>query len=133
MICDQTPSNSLYFWPQGVRGYKVIHVYIIIGDSRVVHGVCSTSVQPTHFPSLILYIGVPFSCNGIASLGNMQISNSRLCESSKCWVFSAVNHPWWRSMLFHRRGLLWLGSAARYIWWQRWDNDNCQIGVALPM
>ena len=44
-------------------------------------------------------------CNGIASLGNMQISNSSLCELSKCWVYSsAVNHPWWMSMLFHRRG-----------------------------
>ena len=53
-------------------------------------------------------------CDGIASLGNMQISNSRLCESSKCWVYSAVNHPWWMSMLFHRRGLLWLGLAVRY-------------------
>ena len=40
----------------------------------------------------------------------MQISNSKLCESSKCWVYSTVNHPW----LFHRRGLLWLGTAARY-------------------
>ena len=72
-------------------------------------------------------------CNGIASLGNMQISKSRLCELSKCWVYSAVNHPWWMSMLFHRRGLLWLGSAVRYIWWQRWDDDNRQTGVALPM
>ena len=44
-----------------------------------------------------------------------------------------VYHPWWMSMLFHRRGLLWLGSAVRYIWWQRWDNDNCQTGVALSM
>ena len=44
----------------------------------------------------------------------MQISNSGLCESSKCWVYSAVNHPWWMSMLFHRRGFLWLGSAVRY-------------------
>ena len=68
-------------------------------------------------------------CDGIASLGNMQISNSRLCESSKCLVYSAVNHPWWMSMLFHRRG----GSAARYIWGQRWDDDNCQTGVALHM
>ena len=74
-----------------------------------------------------------YICDGVASLGNMQISNSRLCESSKCWVYSAVNHPWWMSMLFHRRGLLWLGSAFRYIWWQRWDNDNCQTGVALSM
>ena len=41
---------------------------------------------------------------GIASLGNMQITNSRLGESIKCWVYSAVNHPWWMSMLFHRRG-----------------------------
>ena len=29
-------------------------------------------------------------------------------------VFSAVNHPWWMSMLFHRRGLLWLGSAVTF-------------------
>ena len=49
------------------------------------------------------------------------------------WVFSAVNHPWWMSMLFLQRGLLWLSSAACYIWWQRWDDDNCQTGVALPM
>ena len=47
-------------------------------------------------------------CDGIASFGNMQISNSRLCESSKCWVYTAVNHPWWVSMLFHRQGLPWL-------------------------
>ena len=75
--------------------------------------------------------------SGILSACNMQISNSKLCESSKCGVYSAVNHPWWMSMLFHRRGLLWLGWAVRYIWWQRWDNrgdnDNCQNGVALPM
>ena len=44
----------------------------------------------------------------------MQISESRLCESSKCWVYSAVNRPWWVSMVFHRRCLLWLGSAVRY-------------------
>ena len=24
-------------------------------------------------------------------------------------------------------------SAVRHIWWQRWDDDNCQNGVALPM
>ena len=35
-----------------------------------------------------------YICDGIASLGNMQISNSRLGESSKCWVYSAVNQPW---------------------------------------
>ena len=52
--------------------------------------------------------------SGILGACNMQISNSKLCESSKCWVYSAVNHPWWMSMLFHRRGLLWLGSAVRY-------------------
>ena len=45
----------------------------------------------------------------------MLISNSRLGESSKCWVYSAVNHPWWMSMLFHRRGLLWLGSVATLV------------------
>ena len=22
--------------------------------------------------------------------------------------------------------------VVRYIWWQRWDNDNYRIGVALP-
>ena len=52
--------------------------------------------------------------SSILSACNMQISNSKLCQSSKCWVYSAVNHPWWMSMLFHRRGLLWLGSAVRY-------------------
>ena len=52
-------------------------------------------------------------CDGIASLGNMQISNSRLCESSKCWVYSAVNHPWWISMLFHRRSFC--GSARLFV------------------
>ena len=25
----------------------------------------------------------------------MQIAISKLCESSKCGVYSAVNHPWW--------------------------------------
>ena len=24
-------------------------------------------------------------------------------------------------------------SAKMLHWWQRWDNDNCQTGVALPM
>ena len=52
--------------------------------------------------------------NGIWSVSNMQIRNSKLCESSKCIVYSAVNHPLWMSMLFHRRGLLWLGSAVRH-------------------
>ena len=33
---------------------------------------------------------------------------------------------------FPPTGFLWLGSAVRYIWWQRWDNDNCQTGVAFP-
>ena len=55
----------------------------------------------------MIYIHV---CDGIASLGNMQISNSRLCELSKCWVYSAVNHPWWMSMLFHRRGFCGLAQ-----------------------
>ena len=47
----------------------------------------------------------------------MQIRNSKLCEASKCrvHVYSTVNHPWCRSMLFHRRSLLWLVSAARNI------------------
>ena len=40
----------------------------------------------------------------------MQISNSKLCESSKCWVYSAVNHPWWMSMLFHRQGFCGLAQ-----------------------
>ena len=44
----------------------------------------------------------------------LQISNSKLCESSKCRVYSTINHPWWMSMLFHRRGLLWLSSAVCY-------------------
>ena len=36
---------------------------------------------------------------------------------------ATVNHPWWMSMLFHRRGLLWLGSAVRYIR----KKKNCTI------
>ena len=71
--------------------------------------------------------------SGILSACNMQISNSKLCESNKCRVYSAVNHHWCMSMLFHRRDLQWLGSAVSNIWWQRWDDDNCQTGVALPM
>ena len=29
----------------------------------------------------------------------------------------------------------WMGDqvVACYIWWQRWDSDNCRTGVALPM
>ena len=53
------------------------------------------------------------NCDGIASLGNMQISNSKLCKSRKCWVYSAVNHPLWMSMLFHRRGFC--GSARLFV------------------
>ena len=34
----------------------------------------------------------------------MQIRNSKLCESSKCRAYSAVNNPWWMCMFFHRRG-----------------------------
>ena len=44
----------------------------------------------------------------------MQISNSRLCESSKCWVYSAVNYPWWMSMLFHRRACCGLAPLFRF-------------------
>ena len=40
---------------------------------------------------------------GILSACNMQIRNSTLCESSKCWLYSAINHHWWRSKLFHRQ------------------------------
>ena len=41
----------------------------------------------------------------------MQISNSVVGEVSKCWVYSAVNHPWWLSVLFQGRGLAVAGSA----------------------
>ena len=62
----------------------------------------------------------------------MQISNSVVGEvSSKCLVYSTVSkclvystvrkclvhstvkHPWWMSMLFHRRGLAVAGSAHK--------------------
>ena len=49
------------------------------------------------------------------------------------WVRQLWSGSWWMSILFHRWGSLWLDSAVRYIWWQRWDDDNCQNGVALPM
>ena len=41
------------------------------------------------------------------------LSNSKLCEASKCLIYSTVrlNHTWWMSMLFHRRGLAVAGSA----------------------
>ena len=45
---------------------------------------------------------------GIRSASNMQVRNSKLCEASKCRPYRAINHPLWVSMLFHRRGLLWL-------------------------
>ena len=32
--------------------------------------------------------------SGILRACNMQISNSKLCESSKCREYSAVSHPW---------------------------------------
>ena len=44
----------------------------------------------------------------------MQIRNSKLCEANECRVYSTVNRPWWMGMLFHRRVLLWFGSAVCY-------------------
>ena len=56
------------------------------------------------------------NCDGIASLGNMQISNSKLCESSKCWVYSAVNHPWFPptgfAVALHRPFVTFGGSGG---------------------
>ena len=36
-------------------------------------------------------------------------------------------------MLFHQQGLAVVVVGLSYIWWQWLDNDNFQIGVALPM
>ena len=62
-----------------------------------------------------------YYCDGISSLGknmlvqrisgilsacNMQISNSTLCESSKCCLYSAVNHPCFPPTEF---AVAWLG------------------------
>ena len=76
---------------------------VLIGSPACADGLLFLAKTATELQEMI--------CDGIASLGNMQISNSRLCELSKCWVYSAVNHPWWMSMLFHRQsfcGLAWL-------------------------
>ena len=77
--------------------------------------------------------------DGIASLGrirwfnilaasgvlvNMQIRNLKLCEASKCIVYSAVNHSWWRSMLFLRRGLAVAGQAVRYTYEPRHEKTG---------
>ena len=37
------------------------------------------------------------------------------------YILSTVNHPWWMSMLFHRWGLLWLGSAVRYNYFRPYE------------
>ena len=121
-------------------------MYLVSGDQRIrfipisnslVVKLCKQAFVLRLFlgirPSVFFFVFFFFLLSLSDSLGNKQISNSRLCESSKCWVYSAVNHAWWMSMLFHPWGLLWLFSAVRYIWWQRWDNDNCQTGVALLM
>ena len=98
-------------------------ILIVIPCERMIKGNCITAkVMPDHYMIFLccqsqqehleaasscfantenLNEQVLFQCDGIASFGNMQISNSRLFESSKCWVYSAVNHPWWMSMLFH--------------------------------
>ena len=34
-------------------------------------------------------------------------------------------------MLFHRWGFLWLGSAVRYIWWQRWEMREAEDRLRL--
>ena len=60
----------------------------------------------------------------------MQIRNSKLCEASECWAYSAANHTWWVNMLFHRRGLLWLGSAVRCTC-AKWSNQNIHLRVCI--
>ena len=57
----------------------------------------------------------------------MVINVSNAKEALEKCVFLVDEHA------FPPTGFLWLGSAVRYIWWQRWDDDNCQNGVALPM
>ena len=65
--------NVFSFW-------KVRHV-----ELRLKVGVCGSEDRAEMMPSLY-----------------MQIGNSKLCEANKCIViYSAVNHPWWMSMLFH--------------------------------
>ena len=88
-----------------------IVVHGIVYVHMVVHAFVHVHMAVHAFVHMFIWW---YMCDGTASLGNMQISNSRLCELSKCCVYSAVNHHWWMSMLFHRRGLLWLGSAVCY-------------------
>ena len=56
-------------------------------------------------------------CDGVASLGNMQILKSRLCESSKCWVYSAVNPPLVDEHAFPPTGfaVAWLGCTLHLV------------------
>ena len=55
--------------------------------------------------------------SGILSACNMQIRNSKLCESSKGCLYSAVNHPWLMSMLFPLMGfaVAWLSRSLQFI------------------
>ena len=63
-----------------------------------------------------------------------QLCDACISDSNVLSVFStAVTGTSVDEHAFPLTGFLWLGSAVRYIWWQRWDDDNCQNGVALPM
>ena len=75
-------------------------------------------------------------------------SNQPCCRAQVRFT-STSNQPCCRASFYMRFGAslsvevkqrvhvvsAWMGDqvVARYIWWQRWDNDNCRTGVALPM
>ena len=88
----------------------------------------------------IAFLGRIRWCNVLASSGvlviYMQIRNSKLCEASKCRVYSAVNRPWWISKLFMATGFAVALLDRLYVTFGCSGgiyNDNGRTGVALSI
>ena len=62
----------------------------------------------------------------------MQITNSVVCGASKGCIYKLIKPPLVGEHAFSTDGVC-LQVGPRYIWWQRWNNDNCKTGVALPI
>ena len=62
----------------------------------------------------------------------MQITNSVVCGTSKGCIYKQIKPPLVVEHAIPLTGFV-CKVGSRYIWWQRWENDNCQTGVALPM
>ena len=50
-------------------------------------------------------------------------------DTSKRSLYNQIKTPLVSDHAFPLTGFV----CSCYIWWQRWDNVNCQTGVALPM